>query len=985
MPNFTGIPATIDRFLGFADITDPASLSLGLSSICKNSLFTIDDCVTRDGIVTTMQGQNAVPVTGLFEAEYSPESDTESFFRLHGIFDSAGGLQVEVPSGTGAMVPIATWASAVTVAPPAGAHMIAASAYNRGFQSFVKLTNLSGDRFGFVPAADVQVIDLETKRVDPYGLRPFGENWLPNEPYRVGEVVTPTAVGGNGHCYVCTQAGTSYGVEPSWPTLDSAGFQDGNCLFQEWTPVLANRLPIPDPPVAAVVAGGGFNAGTDVYLLFTSYNSKGETTGSAASKVTIAVDGSAIAVTTTVLPAWLKELTAEYALNGFGLYSCVVASGALPPSQSEFQYCGPYAPATTFDLQNPGGGGAPPSRNAARLTPGMLPTPIDAPPVQRLAAAGAFAAGRDVYVRITYTNAAGETPLGPSSSIINTLVSDAVQVTVNAKVGYDISQVGVYEADVATGLDEPPASAYSLVGYFPADAVAQIDTTASGQPAPTVNGTGISGNILADSPTGGINATQGRHYAAVMYQDFQGTISGFRTNAVISTVVDEDGWGLGAYHVPIGPSNVKQRIVAPTAANGTMDGPFFEIQPAAVSNGVAMTATVIPDNVTKQLQMDYTDAYLVGQTDLTYRLQTIKPHQCIDLYYAPSVDRFFQCGVPGFNGPWISRAADAASYQGDLGIVSMGADGQRTHCVREFRETVYALRERSGFTITPDTANPSAWVASRRWNKVGPCGPRAVDVGKEVMPFVHRSGLYLYKASGDPENVLAAYLSNRAGKFWRRINWNYGETVWCALDEENMVIYVGLPLDGATSPSVQMSVWFPEGWDGAPRISIDDIAANLGMRFERDLDSIEGDESYRTSQFVYASSGPDGSVQAIQPGRKDDNGMGIDWVYRTACPPEGLHLCKVQGYVLFAEGDGEINVALIAGKVMKNPNGDSKPGTVIQLRPIDFDSDTPTISRYTPSKLSEQWSMQFDNGKQPGAWCSLKQLEMYLTQFFAAR
>lgn len=42
--------------------------------------------------------------------------------------------------------------------------------------------------------------------------------WAAAETYRIGDYVIPTAANVNGHVYVCTIAGISGAVEPTWPT-----------------------------------------------------------------------------------------------------------------------------------------------------------------------------------------------------------------------------------------------------------------------------------------------------------------------------------------------------------------------------------------------------------------------------------------------------------------------------------------------------------------------------------------------------------------------------------------------------------------------------------------------------------------------------------------------------------------------------------------------------------------------------------------------
>jgi hypothetical protein len=107
------------------------------------------------------------------------------------------------------------------------------------------------------------------------------------------------------------------------------------------------------------------------------------------------------------------------------------------------------------------------------ITPGMaivFPTP-SAPALTRVAAVGNFAAGRDVYIRITLTNdfeLDGETNMSPAASLIATVLHDAVQVTPPTVPGwlsalpapYQITGYNIYEADVATGAPAPDVALY---------------------------------------------------------------------------------------------------------------------------------------------------------------------------------------------------------------------------------------------------------------------------------------------------------------------------------------------------------------------------------------------------------------------------------------------------------------------------------------------------------------------------------------------
>ncbi len=60
-----------------------------------------------------------------------------------------------------------------------------------------------------------------------------------------------------------------------------------------------------------------------------------------------------------------------------------------------------------------------------------LPAP-NSPQPTRVAGGGAFAAGRDVYLEMTYVNAQGESIASAPGILVNTNLNDAAQFTVPA-------------------------------------------------------------------------------------------------------------------------------------------------------------------------------------------------------------------------------------------------------------------------------------------------------------------------------------------------------------------------------------------------------------------------------------------------------------------------------------------------------------------------------------------------------------------------
>src|SRR6202012_5032785 len=97
--------------------------------------------------------------------------------------------------------------------------------------------------------------------------------------------------------------------------------------------------------------------------------------------------------------------------------------------------------------------------------------------------------------------------------------------------------------------------------------------------------------------------------------------------AFTSIFVDVAGYELYMANLPIGPSNVINRTIGFTVADGTNVGPFFYIPEAEVSANVLMTSTVIADNKTTTAFFNFTDEFLEGETetDMTDRLRCIQP------------------------------------------------------------------------------------------------------------------------------------------------------------------------------------------------------------------------------------------------------------------------------------------------------------------------------------------------------------------------
>lgn len=1057
---YFGKPVPQNRFLGQVDQDDPTNLPMGLASLCRNKDFTRDSggptcATTRAGINTAMQCVDPeAPVTGALGFVYAPVSATDTPLNAGTTgnaqwqrplaFQPTAGSQYEFPLGTGRMVKVPQ----TNFTEPQGAHAIQASAGNKVFSGYSDLVQ---------PLSMMSNMDPKALTLNPFGMKPFGWNWLPLTQIIEMEVATPGApLTGNGHTYQAQNAGYTGPVEPIWPVgplsdgavvvevLSPAQIAKGYTpvTWKEKTMVIANRLPPPLSPVITLAGGGGIAATQDVYAVITLLNSAGETLPSIPVKVTTVAGGSSVNVpipALAALPAWIRNLIPTYVPADGNVYIAIVPTGSPAPALSTYQlYGAPVLLGTVVNVTGVGTGAEPPTFCSARVTPGQLPTPTTQPIIDRNPNAGTFPAGRDVWVLQTYTNDLGETPAGPANGIVNTTANDGVQVDVSVPLApdgsqlYTITSVGIYEADVATGEPAPPSSAFSLFGYYQPGDEPIITATTIGLNPQLLNTTGPGGNITADTMTGGANNTQGYRFGCCGWINQMQTYSGFTLASVVSTIIDEDGWEIGAFNVPTGMPNVLGRYIAFSVADSSQAGPFawlgnvnlqvpsqnvvYPMQ--TLIDQVNQSATVFLDNVTTQGTFNFTDTYLIaeegGGNNVDDRLNVTTPPQGVRVDYLESVDRLAITGVPGLaSGGWISLGADYESFYGDSSPVPIVTNGEICYGMTDkYKGIIFAVMGKSGFTLSANTGNPNSWAATRRWEGMGPCGFRAWDSNGKYIIFADTSGLFKYDQS-DPD-----MMQKEVPRQWARINWAAAKTICVKIDEDTHTVRVLVPTGASMVPNEEFCLSFIEGWqnpihfstfsgkeismDACRRWAFNDVSAFVCVRMLRTLPAggnsyINGpswntmpDSSFQLTQLLYGSSGPDGTIQARTPGIFSDNGQGIRDEYETMSSGLMQAVCKPEGFNLNACGQGNLLTSFIASREKVTDQGGEQlleqELDELEMDPIVLSpKQVAGITRKCAPSVNEFWRLRFRTDWQPGSWCSLKMVTPYVIPFTMGR
>lgn len=449
-------------------------------------------------------------------------------------------------------------------------------------------------------------------------------------------------------------------------------------------------------------------------------------------------------------------------------------------------------------------------------------------------------------------------------------------------------------------------------------------------PQSTPPGGSASSGTLGDIATG-------VRYCVVLFQTLSGYISGMTNGAVFKVNVVASNEELIITGIPTGPANVTARIVAFTEAGASSAGPFFWINAGTTLQELnnPITATFIPDNVTTSIQVNFSDSFLVAANDVTDFFNKIQLPFQASVYFSPTLRRLIWAGEP--NNPNIFRVSlpdDPESYLGTTGFVEPG-NGDKQACItaREFRGEVYLLKTESGYSVADSSTEPSTWRTTKRWDKIGPTGPRAVDVSATFMAIAAHNGLYLW----DGANMTWASYEVQGGEAgngmlnWDRINKDYAHLIYVFVDEYNKEIRIGVPLDQATSISHEFVMNYANGIGAkGRRWSYNVLQFTSMFRMFRPVTGDGVDNRIKVSQLCGASANPTGQVVQIDPSSTTDCGQPIFPEFETAFFPPPTY------GTIHQWGGADVSVKGVGQLLLDRA---SKRATYTPLRTIPLDGE----------------------------------------------
>jgi hypothetical protein len=382
--NFEGYkPQTIPRLGSLVQSDDPTALPYGVASDVQNCSFRAQTVGPRDGTKMKLTfGAKGNSIGGLGMLRYlAPDNSGEEDIQLIVATNGDGNVWGASPF-TQSTVQVLTTDQMLANAGLSrsnniGLYAQCAQAYNK---MFVAQGNLLT---GVAPAL---IVDGATLNCDPVSDKPFGDAWIPQTMYRVGQVVSPT-INTSSNLYICTQTGMTAATEPVWPTTLGASVTDGtgagNVVWKLLNIICTSGLQEPAAPTLASVAGGvAVPAGYTLFLACTWLNQFGEsdalivnpdgTQGNILQYLNNTGADVNVEVILPAIPSTISVLAAQYQPTGCNIYGYLVAGTPDPTiylDPTSYAFIGSGVPSGTYTVAEIPTGQQIPQVNNAFTTP----------------------------------------------------------------------------------------------------------------------------------------------------------------------------------------------------------------------------------------------------------------------------------------------------------------------------------------------------------------------------------------------------------------------------------------------------------------------------------------------------------------------------------------------------------------------------------------------------------------------------------------
>ena len=344
----------------------------------------------------------------------------------------------------------------------------------------------------------------------------------------------------------------------------------------------------------------------------------------------------------------------------------------------------------------------------------------------------------------------------------------------------------------------------------------------------------------------------------------------------------------------------------------------------------------IPDNVSTTLTVDFFDADLISSADYLFDQRSTIP-AC--LFLSTYKNRLVSGNFDGNNSVVLySKANEPESFNEVTGFqVIEPTESTGVKCGIEFRDTFYIFKSlRASATLANDLVGASSWGVANIDRGAGTevFGiSRILDAqgtNNDKFLIADKSGLIVFDGT-----ARAPALTWKVKNIWDRVNKDAGNEIQVYNDPTKTLLYIALPLDGATKPNFLLVGDYADGMD--PTNIIWDIwsfpVSNLCIAIE---------DHGAVPHLHFASMA--GNVYALEPELTNDSGSAIvsryEQIVKCNTPGAGTHLGGLQ---YRAAGNGSLEINLFSmnravNHVLNNTTLTANPKGIFSKQPI-FESE----------------------------------------------
>lgn len=471
-----------------------------------------------------------------------------------------------------------------------------------------------------------------------------------------------------------------------------------------------------------------------------------------------------------------------------------------------------------------------------------------------------------------------------------------------------------------------------------------------------------SGFTVVNSVTAG-HVEAGTRIFAWVYE----TTSGFITPpgpATFQTIEVDGTKKLDFSVIPVGPAGTAKRRLIASKAIQSYNGNQNDYEMFFVSNAD------INDNFTTILSgVDFYDADLQLTSDYTFDQLSLIPAVLFlstygnrMIYGATDLDK---------NIVYISKDGEAESINELAGFQSF--DPHETEGVKdatEFRGNLYVMKRNKTYAGRATIYEPSTWKFDSIDASIG-CDyngiAKYIDAkGSKSDFFIVADPSSLYKFTGVYEEIP---LGHKIKNWWRRITQPYLYKIQVYVDAEKFLLYILVPLDGATSPNYIIVGDYENGLD------FKGTKWHLWSFVDFSPSSIAIDLDFSTKKTVLKTTSLSGNIYSQEENRRNDNSAIIPSHVQFALlseVPNAIHHVGALGFRVKGSGVLDIN---IYGQ--DNIDTQAIPGLTLSatpgkeyIRPATFQSEKASV-KISMNELNEYFI--------------LKELVVYMNVIFLSR